>query len=1174
MPRVEVRFDGVSRGARRAANDTKAGIKGVADEASRGEKQVSRFGGALRTTLGIAAKAAAGGVLALGGAVAYTGFKFNDLRQKSKIAFETMLGSAKEADAFLREIQRFAATTPFEFPELIQASQRLMAMGFEAKQVIPTMTAIGDSVAALGGSTEVMNTVVRAMGQIQAKGKASAEEMLQLSEAGIPGWKLLADYMGVTVPEAMKQAEKGAITSSVAIAALTTGMEKRFGGMMAKQSKTFSGLLSNAKDTFTQLSGTVMAPFFELATRGLARIVDYMSRPEFTAGVERFATMLQQGVGRAIAWTRAFLEAHWKDVKSILEAGWDAVKIGVSAFEDVAKESKEASEIVGGWKPLLFGLAGGFIGLKAAMLGFMVATRIQAILTAKTMQAALISTGIGAIVVAVGIAVGLIVAHWDTVRAFFVKVGRAIAKTFADVFNWLVKTALTVALKIVEPFSHLPGGLGGWARKAKTRLQTELDEMALASARSGASSGDAWGRNYYAGATAWMSAVGTATGQAQGAGTAAATGQGTATGKGPVNIYARGTAFTVGGGPGQGTHAAKDWQSGNAIDIFAAAGTPVLSPVDGRIVKVSGRDPALGDVRTGGKVIFGFGVTIAGFAGATYYLAHLDAVSVSPGQRVKRGQVIGKVATWKGGKPLVHVGVPWGQDPRAVTLAQSATLGGAEKPTPKGGGAKTPTPEEVAAAAAGTVDYSDLFDVTDADVTGAATGGKGKTTTKLTPAEKARRQAEAQRRAVRKSALLIRDQADELARGIARLPAQARRAIAPRMAQLRRELATVTDQRTLARLRRDLQRIRDSVKAAIAALTADVQNRREAFGAAFGKLADKALEVFDAKTDELIRQAEAKTSDLDERLRGRTPEEQALATFQAARAAAELAARRAELEAKRASLGAGAADETAEDRERRLQELADVESDLREMDLEAEEAALEERARLSREALEEEIRLERERREQAAENERKRIEDERRLMRERFEGRLAEINTAWSNEEISADTAQKRLLALLQEYGIGFEEAGRLVGSHFATGFSDALDGVRLAVVELRKAINELRAATGKGPIGPDGETEAERALRLRSEALNKRYGLARGGRVPGRFVGRQDTVAAMLTPGEEVIDRSLSEALRRELVGGRGGLAGARIYVLGTTEREVARALRQIVDGAPTTPSYQAPRG
>jgi len=49
---------------------------------------------------------------------------------------------------------------------------------------------------------------------------------------------------------------------------------------------------------------------------------------------------------------------------------------------------------------------------------------------------------------------------------------RAAWNAFTD---WITLKSILVVRKIVEPFSHLPGSLGGWARDAKDRLNRQLD---------------------------------------------------------------------------------------------------------------------------------------------------------------------------------------------------------------------------------------------------------------------------------------------------------------------------------------------------------------------------------------------------------------------------------------------------------------------------------------------------------------------------------------------------------------------------------------------------------------------------------------------------------------------------------------------------------------------------
>lgn len=184
--------------------------------------------------------------------------------QQAEIAFTTMLGSARESHAFLNELKNFAASTPFEFPELQSAATKMMALGFESRTVIPIMRAVGDAVAGLGGNSALIDRITLQLGQMQAKGRVAASEMKTLAEAGIPAWELLARKIGVSVPEAMKQAERGAITAAVAIPAILEGMTERFGGMMAAQAQTVTGRFSNLKDQLTFILaelGQALLPF-------------------------------------------------------------------------------------------------------------------------------------------------------------------------------------------------------------------------------------------------------------------------------------------------------------------------------------------------------------------------------------------------------------------------------------------------------------------------------------------------------------------------------------------------------------------------------------------------------------------------------------------------------------------------------------------------------------------------------------------------------------------------------------------------------------------------------------------------------------------------------------------------------------------------------------------------
>lgn len=219
--------------------------------------------------------------------------------EQSKMALTSMIGSEKLAVDFLEKLQRFANVTPFQFTQLVPMSQRLMAYGFSFKEVIPTLTAVGDATSALGASSETLDRIVLAIGQIKAKGKISGEEMRQLAEAGIPAWDMLAKAIGKSIPETMRLSEKlTGIQAEIGLPALLQGMESRYGGMMDRASKLFKGLVSTVKDYFDYAMRSIGTPIIhklEGVIGGIIAIVDQLiSTGVFTRLGEKIADIFSR----------------------------------------------------------------------------------------------------------------------------------------------------------------------------------------------------------------------------------------------------------------------------------------------------------------------------------------------------------------------------------------------------------------------------------------------------------------------------------------------------------------------------------------------------------------------------------------------------------------------------------------------------------------------------------------------------------------------------------------------------------------------------------------------------------------------------------------------------------------------------------------------------------------
>ncbi|GIU78802.1 MAG: hypothetical protein KatS3mg005_2040 [Bryobacteraceae bacterium] len=238
-----------------------AGLDAQANTAATGW---NAFGGAL-TSVGATLTAAVTAPLAGLGTAAVTSAAH---LEQMNVAMTNLLGSGPQAQALIAQLQQLAAQTPFQFDQLMQGTQLLLAYGFQAEQIIPTLQAVGDAAAGVGAGGEGIERIIRAIGQMQAKGAVAAQEMQQLAELGIPSWQILAEAIGVTVPEAMKLVEQRAVSSAEAIPALLAGLNEKFGGMMETQSQTLLGkwstLRDNIKLALTEV-GEALAPFAEKA---------------------------------------------------------------------------------------------------------------------------------------------------------------------------------------------------------------------------------------------------------------------------------------------------------------------------------------------------------------------------------------------------------------------------------------------------------------------------------------------------------------------------------------------------------------------------------------------------------------------------------------------------------------------------------------------------------------------------------------------------------------------------------------------------------------------------------------------------------------------------------------------------------------------------------------------
>lgn len=248
----------------------------------------------------------------------------NDEMEQYTTSLEVMLGSASKASAMIEKMRDFAAKTPLTLENVISGGSLLMNYGVDESNLIDTMTKLGDLAR---GNAEKMDRITLAYGQMLAKGKVTGEELMQMTEAGVPLQTTLAESIGVTGEEFSKMVSAGKVgidDLNKAITGLTTGNGK-FAGMMEKQSQTMRGMLSTLLDNLSEFMRKMGEGAFGEVKSALQEASDLLAEWEKDGTLDRWA----QGVGVMLKNLIAFLKQAISvglDFKEAIIAG--AVALG------------------------------------------------------------------------------------------------------------------------------------------------------------------------------------------------------------------------------------------------------------------------------------------------------------------------------------------------------------------------------------------------------------------------------------------------------------------------------------------------------------------------------------------------------------------------------------------------------------------------------------------------------------------------------------------------------------------------------------------------------------------------------------------------------------------------------------------------------------------------------
>lgn len=239
-----------------------------------------------------------------------------------RIAFTTMMGSAGAAEEHLRALQRFGATTPFEFADLAVHSRNLQAFGFQVSEVIPLLREFGDAAFVTNTGNAGVAALARVFGNVRQTGRITFGQLNQLAARGIPAHQILREQLNLTGLQLRNIARSG-IPAERIMAALRTGMRQRFAGGMERALDTIAARVSNLNDLwgmFLVQVGDRLQPVVIAFLRQFARVLDTIDMDRLATRVSHVLSVATI-VGRGVVGVLSLLGGAVSDTAERWNAG-------------------------------------------------------------------------------------------------------------------------------------------------------------------------------------------------------------------------------------------------------------------------------------------------------------------------------------------------------------------------------------------------------------------------------------------------------------------------------------------------------------------------------------------------------------------------------------------------------------------------------------------------------------------------------------------------------------------------------------------------------------------------------------------------------------------------------------------------------------------------------------
>jgi len=316
-------------GLRKELEAVKAQIAGVGKATEDATKKVTLL---QRTLAGAAA--AFGGVQVAAAAIDFGRGAIKAVADYESlgISFETFLGSADKAKQVLADLEKFSVATPFTPEQVNNAGKALLAFGEPVEQLQGTLQKIGDVSSATGKD---FNELAVIYGKARVAGTLYAEDINQLTEAGVPIIQEFAKELGVSEDQVKKLGSEGKISFATFERAFANLTEEggRFFGLTEKLSQSTAGRISTLEGNFEQLKRSIgegLLPVFEGLLAGAQKAIDvFAALPGFVQQNGRSLLILAGAVAFYVGQQKQAVQA---ELISNVQKGISAVRDKAAAI--------------------------------------------------------------------------------------------------------------------------------------------------------------------------------------------------------------------------------------------------------------------------------------------------------------------------------------------------------------------------------------------------------------------------------------------------------------------------------------------------------------------------------------------------------------------------------------------------------------------------------------------------------------------------------------------------------------------------------------------------------------------------------------------------------------------------------------------------------------------------